>query len=221
MPKTSTKLVFFDVDHTLIRGNSGFYATQHLIKHGILKKRRLLQAVYYTLASLVKDQDVRKIYQIAMQDMVGKSTKEILKIGRECLEKDLLSRFFAESIKKLRSHQRRGDKVVLLTSGPHMIMANLAEHLGVDDFFAIGPEIKNNILTSDLANPLCHGEGKIHYAQKAAKKYRLSLQDAYFYTDHHSDIPLLERVGFPHCINPNFKLKTHALKMGWPILNFK
>ncbi|EKD41858.1 MAG: HAD-superfamily subfamily IB hydrolase, TIGR01490 [uncultured bacterium] len=217
MDTTDKKLVFFDVDYTLIDGNSGFFASLRFVKHGILKKRRILQALYYTLCSFYKDQDVKKIYQIAIADMIGKSIDEILKIGLECLEKDLIPRFFDESVKMLKSHQEKGDIVILLSSGSSIIMSHVARYLGVNDFYAIGPRIENNLLTNNLPNPLCYAEGKIYYAQLAEKKYGLPLKQAFFYTDHHTDIPLLERVGFPHCVNPDRKLKRHALQKNWPI----
>src|SRR3989338_9010352 len=61
-------IAFFDVDDTLVAGNTGFYASLRLVRHGILKKRRIPQAVYYRLANLFFPQDVRKIYEIAVAD---------------------------------------------------------------------------------------------------------------------------------------------------------
>lgn len=214
-------LVFFDVDYTLIDGNSGFYATKRLIQHGIFKKRRLIQALYYTAAALLLDQDVAKIYQIAIKDLCGKKMSDVLSIGQECLQKDLIKRFKPKAIKKLENHQANGDHIVLLTSGPTMIIKNLADYLNVSEFYAIGPSTENNILTNHLPLPICHAEGKIFYAQQAAKKNKIPLAEAYFYTDHHTDIPLLNLVGHPHCVDPNTKLKKYALKKGWPVHFFK
>lgn len=215
------ELVFFDVDYTLIDGNSGFFATKRLIQHKVLKKRRLIQAIYYTLAALLFDQDVARIYQIAIDDMSGRKLDDILNIGKECLESDLKKRLKPKALAQLKKHQNKGDHIVLLTSGPYMIMQNLADYLGISEFYAIGPKAENNILTNYLPLPICHGAGKIHYAKKAAKKNNISLADAYFYTDHHTDIPLLELVGHPQCVDPDFKLKNWAQKKKWPILNFK
>ena len=214
-------LVFFDVDYTLIDGNSGLYATKRLIQHGLFKKRRLLQALYYTTAALIKDQNVTKIYQIALKDMIGMHIEEVLKIGQECLQKDLLKRLKNKAITLLKNHQKKGDHIVLLTSGSQMIMQNLAQHLGVDEFYCITPQTRNNIITAELSMPLCYAEGKIHYAKIAAQKNNLDLSEAYFYTDHHTDIPLLELVGHPHCVDPNGKLKRYALNKGWPVHYFK
>ncbi len=184
-------------------------------------KRRLLQALYYTTAALIKDQNVTRIYQIALKDMIGLHIEEVLKIGQECLQKDLLKRLKSKAVTLLKNHQKKGDHIVLLTSGSQMIMQNLAQYLGVDEFYCITPQTRNNVITAELSMPLCYAEGKIHYAKMAAQKNNLDLSEAYFYTDHHTDIPLLELVGHPHCVDPNRKLKKYALHKGWPMHYFK
>lgn len=213
-------LVFFDVDETLVDGNSGYYTTLRLIRHRILKKRRLFQAIYYSVANLFAHQDVQKIYRIAIADMAGMTLKHAFEIGRECLEKDIKPRLFPKGIEQIRRHKEAGDIVILLTSGPYMTIQPLKEYLGVNDFHASGPRIENGILTGELQLPLCYGAGKLHYAEESCKKYGVSLPDCTFYSNDVTDLPILEKVGSPRAVNPHKDLEKVAIERGWPVLRF-
>lgn len=221
MTKTFPKHVaFFDVDHTLIDGNSGFFTSVALVRHGILKKRRILQAVYYYLMQFLVHQDVKKIYQIAIQDMAGTPIDHILKIGGQVFEKSIRHRFFSEGMAKIAEHRAGGDEIVLLTSGPYMTIYHVEQFLKADCSYTMGPEIIDNILTPVLRTPICHAEGKLHFAKEHAKKRGLPLEQCYFYTDHVSDLPLLKKVGYPRVVNPGRRLRAMAMVRGWPILKF-
>lgn len=212
-------IAFFDVDYTLVDGNTGFFTSLRLLKHGILKKRRLFQALYYQVAQAVMGaQDVRKIYEIAIADMAGHTLKRVLEIGRECFELDVKKRLFSHIVEQLQEHQKKGDVVVLLTSAPYMLVQILKEYLKADEAYCMGPEIEEGILVQRLQEPLCYAEGKAYYAQLAAQKYGTELKYCHFYTDHISDLFLLEKVGHPHPVNPEFRLKQEAQKRGWQII---
>lgn len=220
MPKPS-HIAFFDVDHTLVDGNTGFFTSLHLIRRGLLKKRRLFQAVYYLYTGTFIYHDVKKIYELILSDMAGKKIDDVLDLGQYCFEKNIRQRFFEEAIASIRWHQGRGHHVVLLSSGPTMTLMAIQEALGLNCTFSIGPSVVNDTLTNQLPEPLCHAEGKSHYAKIYARDQKVSLEDCYFYTDHFSDIPLLREVGYPRVINPDTKLKKEATQKGWPIFKWK
>lgn len=213
-------IAFFDVDYTLVAGNTGFYTSLNLVRHKILKKRRMAQAVYYLLAATLFDQDVRKIYQIAVTDLAGCTLDRVIEIGRETFEAKVKPKIYKEGLSLVADHRKKGDIVVLLTSAPTMLIHTLQNFLKADDAYSMGPVIENGILTRDLPLPICHAAGKIHYAKEASRKYGVPLSDSFFYTDHHTDIPLLELVGNPRVVNPGRRLKKAALRRDWPILYF-
>ncbi len=220
MPSTS-HIAFFDVDYTLIDGNTGFFTSLVLIKKGILKKRRLLQAFYYLFTGNFVYHDVKKVYQLIIGDMAGQKIDTLLDLGRMCFETNIRKRIFKEAYESIQWHQSRGHQVVLMSSGPTMTLLAIEEALSLDHTFSIGPIILDGKITTQLPDPLCHADGKLHYAQIYASENKVPLKNCYFYTDHFSDIPLLREVGFPKVINPDRKLRREANQKGWPILKWK
>lgn len=217
-------IAFFDVDKTVLKGYSGFYTTLVLIKKGILKKRRLPQALFYRLMSPRYEgqmENLIKMYGIAIRDMAGLALEEILRVGRECFEAWIRPRVYREALEKIQEHKRRGDWVYLITSGPYMTIRILAEFLGVDGYYSAGPVIdERNILTRELSLPVYYREGKIHAAEEVIRKHKVPWQECYFYSDSIDDIFLLEKVGRPHLVNPDKKILKIGRAKGWPVLKF-
>ncbi len=214
-------IAFFDVDGTILNGYSGYYTTLELIRRNILKLRRLPQAIFYKTISTIYYGDVHKMYEVAIQDMAGSHIDEILKIGRYVFEKYLKEKLFVDALKRIEEHRKKGDKIILISSGPYMTIKIIEEYLKADDSFSIGPVIKEGILQNYLIKPFCFMEGKVEIATEQAAKEKIDLKDCYFYADSIHDIHLLSNVGKPFVVNPDRKLKKEAAKHDWPILNFE
>lgn len=215
-------IAFFDVDGTLLNGISGYFTTLELVRRGILKKRRLLQALYYKfISSFCKMDDVKKIYEIAIGDMAGQPKDYIYQIGDEVFERDLKPKIYQEALDEIEKHKKNGTPVILISSGPTMAIQAIARFVKADDFFSMGPQIENNQLSNKLGEDLAFMEGKIKIAQSQAQKRGMDLKNCFFYADSVHDVPLLSSIGKPHAVNPDWGLKREALKKGWPILEFK
>jgi HAD superfamily hydrolase (TIGR01490 family) len=213
-------IAFFDVDGTLLKGYSGYYTTLELIRRKVIKKRRLPLAIFYKVISAIYYGDVKKMYEVAIADMAGSHIDYILQIGRETFEKHLKSKIYQEALNEIETHKQKGNKIILLTSGPYMTIKTIEKYVGADDSFSIGPVIENNILQNRLMEPFCYMKGKVQIATSEAKKIGVSLQECFFYADSVHDVHLLSAVGNPHVVNPDRRLRKEALRRGWPVLNW-
>lgn len=215
-------IAFFDVDGTLIDGYSGYYTTLELMRRNIIKLRRLPQAIVYKLlAQLSFYGDVRKMYEISIRDMAGLHIDEVFKIGKYVFEKYLKSKLYQEALDRIEAHRKKGEKIVLISSGPYMTIKIIEEYLNADESFSIGPAIENGILQNYLMNPFCFMEGKLEIAAQEAIKEKTTLENCSFYSDSIHDIHLLSKVGKPFIVNPDRNLKKEATRQGWPILSFQ
>lgn len=215
-------IALFDVDGTLLKGYSGFFATLILIEKGILKKRRLPLALFYRIISPFYKGNVRKMYEIAAIDMAGVSLEKILEIGQECFDRWLKQRIYEEGVRIIQEHRQRGEPVYFITSGPTMVIKILSDFLGADGFYSAGPIVDEaGYLTSRIHLPVTYREGKLPAAEEILKKHRAVWSDCYFYTDSADDLPLLEKVGHPRLVNPDRILQRMSERRGWPRLQFQ
>lgn len=217
----SQAVAFFDVDKTLCNCYSGYHTTVDLIRLKIIKKRRLLKAIYYnTIGRMHLKADVHRMYEIALQDMSGTRLADILEIGRKTFEKKVKPTLYQEGIEEIKKLRDAGFLVGLLTSGPYMLIKNMEKFLNMDFSFSNGPVIRDGILQKEVQKPLVYKEGKVAVAELFLNERGVALKDCKFYSDSISDLPLLEKVGFPVVVNPDSRLLKVALERGWPIQQY-
>jgi HAD superfamily hydrolase (TIGR01490 family) len=215
-------IAFFDVDYTLCAGYTGYFTTRELIRRKIIKKRRLLKAVLYSLIGhLCKQMDVRRMYQVALGDMAGTRGEDIMELGRQIFEKYLKPRLYREGLEEIERCKKQGYLIAILSSGPTMAVKNLESFLGADASFSNGPIIREGILQSEIQEPLCYKEGKVQVARAFASQCGVDLRDCAFYSDGYSDLPMLSQVGQPVAVNPDRNLRREAVRRGWRVLQFK
>ena len=118
------------------------------------------------------------------------------------------------------AHQRRGDRIVLLSASATMLLEHFRDALPITDVIAFTQRSVDGVLTDTYDEPVPYGANKLTLAQRYVEQHDESLADATFYTDSITDLPLLERVGVPRPVNPDLRLTRVAEKNGWPSLRF-
>ncbi len=221
-------IALFDVDKTLVDGYSGYYTTLLLLKKGMLKRHRIPQAIYYSIfgplleGTRASANNLRRMYEIAAEDMAGLTLDAVLEAGRECFEKDIRPRLFEGMVRLVKHHKKKGDAVYLMTSGPYMTVQILAEFLGVDGSYSAGPVVDEaGYLTRVLREPICYREGKVTAAEEILQKHGALWEDCTYYADSMDDLFLFEKVGCPVLVNPGRLIERIGRERGWPVLRFR
>ncbi len=116
------------------------------------------------------------------------------------------------------AHRRRGDLVAIVTGASTYTARPLARLLGIQHLVASELELDpSGRFTGRPVLPLCYGEGKVARASRLAETEGFRLEEATFYSDSLTDLPLLERVRSPVAVNPDARLARIARSRGWPI----
>ncbi len=114
------------------------------------------------------------------------------------------------------AHLAAGDHLCLLTSASNYIADPLGRELGIHGVICnrfVTDE--DGIFTGVAQQPLCFGPGKLELARTYAQEHALPLEDAVFYTDSYSDLPVLEAVGEPVVVHPDPRLAAVGARRGW------
>jgi HAD superfamily hydrolase (TIGR01490 family) len=141
--------------------------------------------------------------------------RELRAQAAEALPDFIAPRIQHEAVRRVRAHRRRGDRVVLMTGALDFLVDSLA-HLG-DELIAARLVERTGRFTGELAEPPLTADGRASHAARLAAERGLELADCHAYGDSISDLPLLELVGHPHAINPDFRLAREARRRGWPV----
>ncbi len=107
--------------------------------------------------------------------------------------------------------------VFILSSSPNLIFDLVKQQLGITKIYSNNLEYINGKFTGRLKGTDCFGINKKKIVISTAVKYKISLENSFSYSDHHSDIPMLSVVGNPVAVSPNLLLKEYAERMNWKI----
>lgn len=217
LSQESRYLALFDLDYTVFDTNSSHVLATRAHKVGFLSTRDMIKGIWLVLRQKMGLGDVKKIIQVAYRWMEGVPVEDFRRFGREIVEDTLLGFIRPEIREVLKQHKEKGADVVILSAALEMICEPIARHLEMDDIICSRLEIKDGKYTGSALGPPCIGEEKLNRVKEYCSEHGFGLEDAYYYGDSILDLPALEAVGHPVCINPDKKLAVEAEKRGWPI----
>jgi HAD superfamily hydrolase (TIGR01490 family) len=218
-------LALFDLDNTLLTGDSDVLWCQFLVAQGLLPSAQLalnarMEADYRS--GSVSAADFSQFYVGMLR---GKSPTEWAPWCERFLQAEVLPRIGADARALVQGHRSQGHTLVLTTATNRVITERTAVALDIPHLIATDAELAGGRYTGRTAGVLNMRDGKVQrllawLAGRGldAPASAQALRDAHFYSDSANDLPLLQAVGHPVAIDPDDRLQAEALAMGWPVL---
>ncbi len=211
---------FFDLDGTLLDGNSGWLWMTSEWRQDRITSRQLLEGTFYVLAYKLGVIDMEEALAKALETIVGVTEEEIRRRTREWFHREVAPRLSEPAKRTLEGHRAQGHRLVLLTSASPYESEEVVSLLGMDDYLSTRYEVRDGKFTGRPILPLCFGEGKVYWAKRYAQEHNIELGESYFYTDSITDLPMLDAVGHPVVVNPDVRLRLVAWRRNWPVLSW-
>jgi fatty acyl-CoA reductase len=149
----------------------------------------------------------------------GLPAEELRALAADGLREFILPRVRHAAVRRIRAHRERGDRVVIVTGALDFLVAPLA-HLA-DELIAARLREQHGAFTGELAEPALSADGRASLAAALAAERAVPLDCCHAYGDSISDLPLLELVGHPAAVNPDFRLEREARRRGWTVLRWE
>jgi HAD superfamily hydrolase (TIGR01490 family) len=214
---TDTVVNFFDVDHTLTRHSSGGRFIAAAMRRKVLPRRLLLVLPWYSLTYRLGIFRLRA-YEKGFPYMRGISRATLEEIARESFNRALKGDLYPEAVELVRAIRADGRRVILATSSLDFIVEPLAEYLSADGLLATALEFQDGKSTGRMqGTPMFRAEKKARVLSWLARE-GVPARQCSFYSDSIYDLPLLEAVGRPVAVNPDFRLRRVARRRGWQIM---
>lgn len=215
------QLVVFDVDNTLLRGQSQRLFASYLFSNGLIGPLKyfsiLCWFLFYRFGLISKPDDaMKKFYQM----LQGRDIVTVDKIVDSFFNTVLKNKFFDGSLRVLDDHRHHDRQILLISNMPDIIMKKVAQYVGVSNFICTNLEHVGGIFTGNVVGEVFYGRRRALHVREFIVKNEFSLENVWVYTDHVSDLPLLSIAKRPTVVNPDRKLAGIAHKKGWPILQF-
>lgn len=214
-------IAFFDLDHTLLDGANGNIYAVRMVREGYMSARVLLTVLYYSILYKLNRLPRRVVYVKVLEIMGRYTVHDMIAFMDRNFETHIVPRLYQGGVDLIREHKEKGHLTVIATAAGEYIAERVRAQLGADDIIASHTPIDGEYMTSERLGPMAFMEGKLDMAREYCRREGADLADCWFYSDSASDLPLLEAVGRPVMVNPQWKLKLEARGRGWPVLKFK
>ena len=215
----SRPIAAFDLDGTVLRGQSGALWAWHLAGRRLVPARTALRVA--TLVVRYRRGAALDYDRLAAELLAGFSGRPIADFEGlidPFVEDRLVPTVRREARATMARRRAEGCHVVLASAALAPLVARMAARLPADGWIAteLAPPI-DGTFAGRLAGPVRHGAAKVEAlrAHGDARFARWHLEDAF--TDHESDLALLEAARRPTAVNPSPGLKRVARERGWPI----
>jgi HAD superfamily hydrolase (TIGR01490 family) len=217
----SKSAAFFDMDNTLLRIETGMSWVRFLRGRGELSSRTFAKAMYWSTLYKLAVLDMDAVFTKLIADLAGDSEADMI-AKCEIWYRDHVSREVAPGALVALEHHRQANHVVVLATGSTQYAAGpVARGVGIDHVLSskLQVDAASGTFTGRPA-ALCFGHHKVALAETWAAEHGIELAQSYFYSDSYNDLPMLERVGRAVAINPDARLRRHARKRGWPVIEW-
>ncbi|MGQ0751818.1 MAG: HAD family hydrolase [Betaproteobacteria bacterium] len=216
----SDRLVLFDLDNTLLAGDSDFEWAQFLIEQGVLDRE-----VYEARNQAFFDQyragtlDIHEFLDFQLKPLSRHPRAVLDGWHREFMQRKIVP-IIRDSARGLVA-RHGGDMRVVITATNSFVTRPIALEFGIDSLIATEPEERGGEFTGAVSGTPCFREGKVARLESwlASRGVNLgSFRESWFYSDSHNDLPLLSRVSHPVAVDPDVALRAHAEAQSWPII---
>ncbi|WPL15155.1 Phosphoserine phosphatase [Thiorhodovibrio winogradskyi] len=216
------RLTIFDLDNTLLDGDSDYLWGRHLIEQGVV------DGVDYECKNSTFYADYRNGC-LDIDAFLGFSLKPlsehplaILQAWRDAFVRDKIEPIILPEARALiEKHRDAGDRLLIITATNRFVTEPIAERLGIADLIATDPEFLDGRYTGRVAGTPAFQQGKVERLHQWLREQGLTLAESHFYSDSINDLPLLSAVSHPVAVNPDLQLAAIAHDRGWPILSLR
>lgn len=217
-------LALFDLDHTLLSGDSDMLWCDFLLRHGLAPadlqaRNREMAAAYQT-----GEVSVAAFCDFYAALLAGRTPAEWAPWLERFLADEVLPRIPASARALVERHRRAGHRLVMTTATNRALTERTAQALGFADLIATELELTDGRYTGRTAGTPNMRAGKVErlhawLAERGLGEGELAF--AHAYSDSANDLPLLGAVGFPVVVDPDERLRAHAHAQAWPVLGLE
>lgn len=218
-------LALFDLDNTLLAGDSDYNWSLFLIEEGLLDaKTHHERNEQFYLDYKNGNLDIYKFLEFQLKPLSQHSKKFLDELHLKYMSKVIRPMMTQKSQDLVNKHKAQGDLCLVITATNSFVTKPIATAYGIEHLIGTDPEMVNGEYTGGVSGVPSFQEGKVTRINQwlAERNQQLSdFETSYFYSDSHNDLPLMKLVTHPVAVDADATLAEYAKAQAWPQISLR
>ena len=218
-------LALFDLDNTLLAGDSDYSWSLFLIEQGLLdasSHRARNEQFYqdYKNGNL----DIDKFLEFQLKPLSQHSVAFLDTLHLKFMQEVIRPMMTTKAQDLVNKHQAAGDLCLIITATNSFVTKPIAEAYGIKHLIGTDPEMIDGRYTGGVSGVPSFQAGKVIRINQwlADRQQQLSdFETSYFYSDSHNDLPLMKLVTNPVAVDADETLTEYAKAQHWPHISLR
>lgn len=218
-------LAIFDLDNTLLAGDSDYQWGEFLIEIGVLNRAEHAAINNQFYADYKAGQlDIYKFLAFQLKPLSQHPRSQLDAWHQQFMLSKIVPMMTEKSRALVEKHRANGDVLLIITATNSFVTGPIAKAFGIEHLIGTVPEEVNGEFTGEVVGTPSFQEGKITRLNEWLEARGESMKDfnqTWFYSDSHNDLPLMKLVDSPVAVNPDPILEQYAKDQDWPIVSLR
>ena len=215
-------LCIFDLDNTLLNGDSDYLWGEFLVEQGIVDAdvyERKNQEFYdqYKQGTL----DIYEFLEFSLQPLSQHSTLQLQEWREQFMREKIEPIILDKGLELIAKHRSEGYTLMIITATNAFVTRPIADALGIELLLATEPAMIDNQYNGKVEGIPCFQDGKVIRLEQWLEANQQNLDDSWFYSDSHNDVPLLQQVSNAVAVDPDDALRDYAQTQQWPVISLR
>ena len=212
-------LAIFDLDNTILNGDSDYSMINYLVDINLLDEADKLKNDEFIQDYQDGSLDFNKYTHFALKPYLGMTQDEINEIILPFVETIIEPMINIFALKLIHDHHDNGHTILLASATNELIVKPIAQRLNINHVIGTKVEFKNNQCSGEFIPPSALGSGKLKLVKAWMKAHRYNnFSGVTFYSDSINDLPLLGSCRISKGCKPRLKLEAISNEKGWDVI---
>lgn len=215
-------LAIFDLDNTLIAGDSDYLWGKFLIQKGAVDAE-FFESENERFYAMYKagTLDIMEYQHFSLKPLTHYDMATLIGWHDEFMKQLIEPIYLPKAQALVDEHREKGDELLIITATNSFVTRPIGQMYGITNLIGTDPQVIDNRFTGEVDGVPSFQGGKVTRLKMWLAERQMSLEDSYFYSDSHNDQPLLELVDYPVVVDPDETLLKVAQRKNWPAISLR